>query len=533
MASTLRHRNIASPLTGGGGGGLDPIRRLRKLDIYRKVPKDLTEGSAVGGFITTISVIVLLMLTIAELRNLTTIANETELIIDRSEDGAFRINLNVTVIGLSCEFLSVDLKNALGTNREDLNDNTLHKFSLGTSQVWQGSATKKNQPAELPEIHTYDVPTGAKDHYGQERHAIELNKNNFQQTLDDHEVLLVDFHSPRCIHCVRFAPIYENAAQLVKERSPGKGVRQDSHKKFSVALATVDCIENIELCRARHIQAYPTVHVYRPNRVRQPKDVDAHRTMEDAKYFEINHEHNYEVYHGPREVEALANFALKTLDEVLSEDKTLGKDAFDKPVIFSDNQESTVHNSACRVAGYLDVRRVPGSVIIRPHSNKNAHEFDPKLINMDHRLDHLSFGNRGTFERPGAISGPYSVLSEKPAILKDGQEILGFRGKEPNSAHVHFIKVVSRTIVPLNKQAVQSYEYSITSDSFHPRGDMPFIEISFDLSPLQIVVKETKKNWIEGITAMLALIGGVYSASFIVESIISSFTTWVTDQKIA
>jgi len=92
------------------------------------------------------------------------------------------------------------------------------------------------------------------------RHAIELNGKTFQKALDDYEALIVDFHSPRCIHCVRFAPIFEHAADLVQQRAPK---RRDSHRKHAVALATVDCIENFELCRAQHIQAYPTVLVFR------------------------------------------------------------------------------------------------------------------------------------------------------------------------------------------------------------------------------------------------------------------------------
>jgi len=513
---------------GGGGaplaGGGDPLRRLKKLDIYRKVPRDLTEGSAAGGMLTAVAIVLLFVLTIAELRSLAQIHDETELVVDRSEDGAFRINLNLTVLGLSCEFLSVDLKNALGSDREDLNDETLHKYATDDKSSWVGSATKKLPP----QIHTYEISPGAKDHYGNERHAIELDKKSFEEALNDYEVLLVDFHSPRCIHCVKFAPIWEIAAGLVKERAPGKGSTLDTHRKYSVALATVDCIQNIELCRARHIQAYPTVHVYR-----QPPGGAQNQAKPSGGilggYFDTNKDHLYEVYHGPRDAEAIATFALKVLDEVLVQDPTLGKNAFVGPstdVEGDGRPESTVHAAGCRVEGYLDVRRVPGSVIIRPHSRDDAHDFDTGLVNVDHRIDHLSFGHRMTLY---SDDGPYSQSDSAatPVVVAPGETVNGFKAREKGFAHAHFVKVVSKTTVPLGRPSVQAYEYSIASDSFRSKNGIPYIEIAFDLSPLQIRVVETRRDWIEGITAMLALIGGLFSASFIIEGLLSSFTTWM------
>lgn len=524
--STLRQRTAAGP-----SAAFESVRKLKKLDIYRKVPRDLTEGSTVGGIVTTISVLILVLLTIAELRNLAQVKQETEVVVDKSEDGAFRINLNITLVGLSCEFLSVDLKNAVGTTREDLNDDTLHKYATDAKGSWMGSATKKLPPAL---VHNYEIPAEAKDHYGNAQHAIELNPTTFEEALQDYEVLIVDFHSPRCIHCVRFAPHYEVAAGLVKDRSPGRGKRLDSHSKYAVALATVDCMQFTELCRSRHIQAYPTVHVYRQSRIEGKAASGS--SLPDGRYFVPDKDHLYEVYNGPREAEALATFALRVLDEVLDSDPTLGKKAFEVgPSVDMEGDghaESTVHAAGCRVEGYLDVRRVPGSVIIRPHSRDDGHEFDTGLVNVDHSIDHLSFGHRmvqdyddGPYARPDALG--------RPVVLAKGEEINGFRGREKGFAHAHYVKVVSRTTYPLNRSPIQAYEYSITSDSFRSKDAVPFIEILFDLSPLQIRVKETRRNWIEGITAMLALIGGIFSASFIIEGMVSTFANWVVDPKLA
>jgi hypothetical protein len=530
MAS-IRRRFPASA-TGNSPSALDAFRKIRKIDLYRKVPRDLTEGSVTGGLITLAAVLFLLFLTVAELRAVVAVRTETDIVVDKSEDGLLRVNLNVTLLGLACQFVHVESKNALGVRRE-VDDLTLHKFALDQTSTWAGSATKKEDASAN---HTYQgTPV---DHYGNTRHAIELNAQSFQQALDDYEALLVDFHSPRCIHCVRFAPIYEHAADLVKQRAPK---RRDSHKKHAVALATVDCIENFELCRAQHIQAYPTVLVFRtlPGTKRQAaaaavNSAASQNTEDMDKYWSLKsrQEHRFEMYHGAREAEPLAQFAVKVLEEVIESDETLGKDAFTRVGDGSDVnddglQDSVVHTPGCRIEGFLDVRRVPGSIVIRPFSSDAGHELDTGLINVDHRVDHLSFGLKA-FQ--GTDDGAYSHANERPVVVKKeaAKDFFAFRGKQPGETHVHNIKVVSRTLLFLSGRQQQAFEYSIASDSYTPADKIPFVAFQYDLSPLQVRVQEVQRGWIEGITGVLALIGGVFSSSFIIEGVLSAIAAWLS-----
>lgn len=459
----------------------ESLRRLRRLDMYRKVPKDLTEGSVIGGLVTAVAVVVLLLLTLAELRSLAQVTLQTEIVVDKhSANTQIRINLDVTVLGLSCEYLSVDLTNALGLSREDLETSTLHKFSTDASGTWKGSAVKK--PAKA--LHNYDIPEHSKDHYGNERHAIELNsQQEFDTALEEHEVLLVDFHSPRCIHCVRFAPTYELAAVRLN------GTVQPRSRKYGVRLATLDCLQHIALCRANLIQAFPTVRVFRSTKSASSPATEA----------------TYEVYRGAREVEALVSFAMRTLEEVM---QAKGQDEDDEEAVATEtaSKDSATHAAGCRVEGYLDVARVPGSLVIRPHDADESHVFDLNLVNCDHRIDHLSFGTAGKQDK----------FSPKT-----------FRGREHGFVHAHFVSVVSRSLVLASgeRSGNSQYEFAMTSDSFKPATatEVAHIEIMFDLNPMQIQVTERTTNLVEGITAMLALIGGVFSASFILEGLLSSF----------
>lgn len=458
--------------------------------MYRKVPKDLTEGSVLGGLVTAISVLALFVLTIAELRSLLQVTTHTEILVDTSDNPKFRINVNLTVFGLSCEYLSVDLKNAMGLFREDLETSTLHRFALDGKGTWKGSAVQK--PAL--QLHNYDIPQGSRDHYGNERHAIELgSKQEFDQALEEHEVLLVDFHSPRCIHCVHFAPTYELAA--VKLNS----TVQATTRKYGVRLATLDCLQHIDLCRAHHIQAFPTVRVYRSTKQQPPK--------QEGWFFNRAQEQQsvYEVYRGPREVDSIVAFATRALEEVMRTKQQ--QDPAAPATAIEDDEHSTVHAAGCRVEGFLDVARVPGSLIIRPHEADESHVYDLNLVNCDHRIDHLSFG------------------PQPPPQQQQGKV---FKSAEHGAAHVHFVQVVSRKQVLLSGLPAQdTYEFAMTSDTFKEQDALPHVEIMFEMSPMQIQVSERRTNWVQGITAMMALIGGVFSCSFIIEAILSIVIAWV------
>ena len=175
------------------------------------------------------------------------------------------------------------------------------------------------------------------------------------------------------------------------------------------------------------------------------------------------------------------------------------------------NKLSQIQAKGCRVEGYLDVPRVPGSIIIHPHST-SGHEFDTRgLVDLTHVVSHLSFGNKWLDS-----DGPYA-LKDKSAFSKT------FPGS--GKSHAHSLRIVSRTRVDLRGNSFQQFEYSVASDNFLAKGEnkIPLISFDYDLSPLQIVVKEKKKGLLEGFVAILAIIGGVWSGFHIIEAILSSF----------
>ncbi|MSQ54582.1 MAG: thioredoxin [Betaproteobacteria bacterium] len=79
--------------------------------------------------------------------------------------------------------------------------------------------------------------------------TVELTKDNFEKTVTDHPIVIVDFWAPWCGPCRGFAPIYERTSE--------------SHP--DVVFAKVNTDEQQELGGAFNIRSIPTLMVFREN----------------------------------------------------------------------------------------------------------------------------------------------------------------------------------------------------------------------------------------------------------------------------
>jgi thioredoxin len=77
--------------------------------------------------------------------------------------------------------------------------------------------------------------------------TVELTKDNFEKTVNENPMVIVDFWAPWCGPCRGFAPVYEKASETHGD----------------VVFAKVNTDEQQELASAFKIQSIPTLMVFR------------------------------------------------------------------------------------------------------------------------------------------------------------------------------------------------------------------------------------------------------------------------------
>ena len=85
--------------------GLMSKSRFKSVDFYRKIPKDMTEGTVPGSVISMFASVIIAMLLVSEISSYMTPQFNTKVVVDRSQDGdLLRINFNVSFpASLSCQ----------------------------------------------------------------------------------------------------------------------------------------------------------------------------------------------------------------------------------------------------------------------------------------------------------------------------------------------------------------------------------------------------------------------------------------------
>lgn len=227
--------------------------RVKDFDFYRKIPKDLTETTTHSAVLSICASIFMLTLFIAELWAFLTIHTSSNIVVDPNTDSLLRVNFNITVLDMPCEYATIDVVDVLGTRNENVTVN-INKWQVDENGIRRGY---EGRNTEQPDLHHDDHLDLAELHRNG-IHAVPIDSANFEPWVSRHEYTFVDFYAPWCIWCQKLHPIWEAFAEQVETSN------------LPVSIIQVDCVENRDLCMQQKIVAFPTMRMFKHGRPQSP-----------------------------------------------------------------------------------------------------------------------------------------------------------------------------------------------------------------------------------------------------------------------
>jgi len=113
---------------------------LKMVDFFRKIPADLTEATMVGATLSITAGVFMAILFLVELWAFLSTTIETGVMLDTNAETLLRINFNITMLDLQCDYAAVDVVDVLGTNSMNVTKN-VEKWQLdetGKRMIFQG-----------------------------------------------------------------------------------------------------------------------------------------------------------------------------------------------------------------------------------------------------------------------------------------------------------------------------------------------------------------------------------------------------------
>jgi len=255
--------------------------------MYRKIPTDLMEGTRSGNFLSYAAVFVMMLLFLLETRAFFKRQQVTDLALDMNPERKVRLNFNITLLDLKCEYTVVDVVSVLGTEQNVSSHVTKwHVDAAGIRQRYQGRNKQQR------DIAMYDttVKESIDELYANGEDAVSLDEETFHYAKKEQEYLFVDFYASWCSHCRDLAPTWETLAELMTDVAEDLAREHDyndeelEHAKkvhIPVMIAKIDCVDHKEICMENQIMAYPTLRLFVDGERWRGGDYRGHRTLID------------------------------------------------------------------------------------------------------------------------------------------------------------------------------------------------------------------------------------------------------------
>lgn len=464
---------------------------MASVDFYRRVPKDLTEATTLGAFMSLCAMGVMGVLFFSETLAFARTALGTSIALDENDQPQIRLNFNMTLMDLHCDYVSVDVWDTLGTNRQNVTKN-IEKWQLdedGEKRIFAG----RNR--EQREVRHEEHEETLEELHEDGEQAVELTPDNFQNFIDSHEMAFIDMYAPWCIWCQRLHPTWEKFGEEVHKMG------------MPVGVGKVNCVTHAQLCKDQKVMAFPTLRWYK----------NAEAILPDYKM--------------DRTVVALTSYAKRKLD-IEEKYKNWEKSAVDDRSHREPQQVTTRdEHPGCQVSGHLMVNRVPGNFHIEAKSVN--HNLNAAMTNLTHRVNHLSFGEPIVALSPREQNSMFMrkvkrVLKQVPDEHKqfNPMDAKVYATSKFHQAFHHYIKVVSTHLNMGSSSSTADDINSITVYQmleqsqivYYDEANVPEARFSYDMSPMSVVVQKEGRKWYDYMTSLCAIIGGTFTTLGLIDA---------------
>uniref|UniRef100_A0A7S2VUP4 Thioredoxin domain-containing protein n=1 Tax=Norrisiella sphaerica TaxID=552664 RepID=A0A7S2VUP4_9EUKA len=452
---------------------------VKNFDFYKSIQTDIREKTSAGGAVSIAAAVIMSMLFLCETYSYVQGVPVHSITIDDHDNvsptaGAFWVNFDLTFPAVTCDHISVDVEDKLGSRIFDIQKN-VEKIPLDAEGV-EKSILPDEIHLKAPDDHVsikelQEVISNA-DIFSRNNDTAYLEADEFQDWVDSHEWSLVNFRVEWCPWCQMLVPVWKSAAAILAKRT------------VEVPLATVECTKHMELCKKAGVTAFPTIKLYHRGK-HVPPDYKGKRTVNDIVHF------------------------AETASEQKQKSEEVGLNA-------TDTHRTDV---GCTVVGHLFVHKVPGRIQFSLKSDQ--HTFNRDHLNFTHQVHHLSFNDiPDSEEEMEAIMLDHEIQDKVSKWLSQT-----FTSHTKHTMHEHYLKVVeyeykNRGLGWANANRI--YEHSISSHSYATDNHLPAVKFHYDLSPLQVTVEHKSRPWFSFITMVCALIGGAWSIMSVVNDVATS-----------
>merc|ERR1719499_1487762 len=395
-----------------------------------------------------------------------TIETSREILIDPHSEDDLSITFDLTLFEIPCQYASVNVWDAFGTERQNVTNSQITKMRL--DENWEEGAVVRESDHRIKHDQF-------KDDYVEDGHySHQITEATWSKILNRHDYTFVNFFVPWCPWCRRFAPTWDQAAKKLDD-VPWEdiGVIAD--------MVRINCETNSHLCRDQRVMAYPTLRLYKKDQPVWPE------------------------YSGDRTEKALVNWLIeKAANPILSEHHTFEN--------FTDR--------GCRVKGSLTVPRVPGNFHLEASSE--LHSLDATMTNVSHIVHHLSFGKK----LPNWFIRRMPNEDQKRLSPMDGHL---FSIDRMHSAPHHYIKIIPAIMEmrqAVGMEQIEGYvQVAQSSIAKYDADEVPEARFSYDLSPMGMHITQRGTHWYTYLTSMFALIGGTFTVISMIDMFLSKTST--------